>query len=93
MYFSLVLTAGEHSPLDLRGLFLFLEEKLIVNVESVTQIKYGRAKSAVQPFGASGQPHSLSLICIEKHSYTCNVCSSHKSQTVLVALLHVTSCN
>lgn len=45
MYFSLVLTAGEHSPLDLRGLFLFLEEKLIVNVKSVTQIKYGRAES------------------------------------------------
>lgn len=52
MYFSLVLTAGERSPLALRGLFpsllslfFFFRRETCLNMRSLAQIKHGESRA------------------------------------------------
>lgn len=106
MYFSLVLTAGERSPLALRGLFpslflFFLEEKLVMDMRSLAQMKHGESRAVGLQFiwfSLSVQPPASLIHCcfMEKYSSAsqllhCTDCSSHKSSSILVALVNVTS--
>lgn len=78
MYFSLVLTAGERSPLALRGLFpslflFFLEEKLIMDTRSLAQMKHGESRAVGLQFiwfSLSVQPPASLIRCcfMEKYS-------------------------